>query len=159
MEKAPVRTEEPSEEKTPRASRLKHRATACKDKRRDHGHCGLCGSGNVAYHGVLWCLDCGSEIAFFSHVPPSFFTFDLKEAGIEAPCGCSGKRQGNFIAMLPYVEVTACLDCGAIGSGTCPVCTKNHGKPYHRRSSCWTGKFGEKYCRDCGLRTKSYLRP
>ena len=35
--------------------------TACKDKRRDRGCCGICGSENVIRQSVAVCRQCGAE--------------------------------------------------------------------------------------------------
>lgn len=155
MEKAPVIIEDSPEEKTPRGSRLKRRPTACKDKRRAYGHCGLCGSGNIVYEGVMCCTRCGAENAYVSSHSGHGLWFDPKRNEITSPCTCSKQPCGISGSTLVHEEVQVCLDCGAVRSQSCPVCNVDEGQ-FRRGSSCWTGTFGDKYCPSCGLRKNGY---
>lgn len=155
MDKAPVTTEEPFEEKALRSSRLKRRERACKDKRRDHEHCGLCGSGNLAYSGVLFCDKCGAEGEYFDEESAINLMFKASNDST-LPCSCSGRHQGHYIWRYDFIEVQLCLDCKAVGARTCPVCGKDQRSRF-RLSSCWTGVYGEKFCQNCGFRTKGFV--
>lgn len=152
MQKNEARTEEPIEDTASRGSKRKRRETACKDKRRDSGHCGLCGSNNVAYQGVISCNKCGAEKFFIE--PEYLFAFILRRRDMKTqhlyPCGCTDEH-------IEEIQARVCLDCGAVGAETCPVCRDNP-KRFHSSGTCWTSKMGAKFCQACGLRTKGCVK-
>lgn len=157
MQKNALLAEEPTEVRTLRGSKRKHRETACKDKRRDNNHCGLCGSANLVYHGVLSCLNCMAEGDFVSEHSARYAWIELEEMGITPPCACTGKRGSHWVSTLSCEEVVVCLDCGAVGAETCPCCKINP-KNYRKLGKCWTSKTGEKYCQICGVRTSRHAK-
>jgi hypothetical protein len=55
--------QEPLEIETPkRKAKRNRKPTACTDKMRGyHRTCGMCGSENIAQHGVRYCTICGAE--------------------------------------------------------------------------------------------------
>jgi hypothetical protein len=109
----------PEEVKT--KSKRKHRPTACVDMRRAYSTCGICGSENLASHGVAYCKTCGEENIFLV----LSYGYDLfgRDMDIEYPkCDC--KKKGQFDTKYDRISVTECLDCGAVKGPRCPVCRK-----------------------------------
>ena len=55
---------EPEHDPVRKTKRNRHE-TECAVKRHGYG-CGICGSLNVVYQGVIWCPECGAEIEWLS---------------------------------------------------------------------------------------------
>gem|GEM_PF-5003814 len=127
-----------------RKGRRNRHETACKDKRRNRGCCGICGSENVIRQGVAVCHQCGEEEPYVMIEADWFQTwFDAaqqKESWPHPPCGHEpDKRQRLTMPQDDYV--LKCPDCGAVHGPRCPAC----GKP------SW--KAGDKaFCTQCGFR-------
>ena len=117
----------------------KKRETVCKDLRRSGYACGICGSENICFQGVTYCLHCGIETEILVNGRYSWF-IDFEEY---KSCSCVREK---YIGMN-HIGVRKCLDCGAVEGGFCPNC----GKGLWRK--CWKHWDGRKYCLSCGFRT------
>lgn len=126
--------------------------TACKVKRKDLNHCGMCGSGNIIFQGVLYCYSCEREVEVLTSIDNMCFLDNLLnkrhrrvwsnwnkeliqiiEDFEKTPCKNNfGYRRHNMILR----GVFKCLDCKAVSTkysghhthykiNKCPVCSNN----------------------------------
>ena len=106
--------------------------------------CGICGSLNVAYQGVLFCNICGEEVETLSENGWLFSGCSEKLL-----CTCLRTRIGFKGKVHEYrdigkIQIGKCTDCGAAQSSFCPN-GKNH--------NCWKSGVGnKKFCQNCGYR-------
>ena len=119
--------------------------TACVDKRRDLNHCGICGSPDIAIHGVSYCKYCDKETDWQLLGPGESANSKYKiiwrwsRLG-DYPCDCH--KQSRWHLQKTY-SVQACLSCGSVNGPRCPNCKQEH----------WFHPIGDKhYCRRCGFR-------
>ena len=129
---------EPDHDPIHKTKRNRHE-TECAVKR-SYG-CGICGSLNVVYQGVVWCSRCGAEIEWLSG-NSAWHGSELR------PCDCftpwTYKGQTHMFRPLRDTHVKKCLDCGAVQSAFCPNC--------HGQRHCWKHWDGRIYCQKCGYR-------
>jgi len=115
--------------------------TACADKRRSASNCGICGSANVVYQGVRYCLTCGCEEEFLLGPDEYFFSFGSKDRPAVL-CECKDVYDEEAKRWTKGRQgVHHCVDCGATDGPRCPACKR-------RTWSLDTGR----YCRTCGYR-------
>jgi len=109
--------------------------TSCGVKRRGKYsyHCGICGSANVVWHGVRFCMKCGKEREFFTIEPPSWLFF-FKLEKLCRLCTCKKRAVWEY-------KVAVCLDCRATESTLCPNCKRPH---------WYSWKNNKHLCRKCG---------
>ncbi len=131
---------EPEHDPVRKTKRNRHE-TECAVKRHGYG-CGICGSLNVVYQGVIWCPECGAEIEWLSDNSAWHKDKELR------PCDCitpwTYKGRTHTFRPLRSTYVLKCLDCGAIRSRFCPNC--------RRDGHCWKHWDGRMYCQRCGYR-------
>lgn len=132
--------QEPIEDEVAKISgKRKRRPTACADKKRGSLTCGICGSGNIARHGVAFCTICEMEEPFTILAQDHFYK---NQSEIKYPdCRCVSEykwHRSNFDA----ISVKACMDCGAVEGPRCPVC----------KNKMWA-KGDRRFCKGyCGYR-------
>ena len=133
---------------TRKVKRSKHK-TECSVKRIKEG-CGICGSLNIAQHGVRYCMECGSEIHYLIH-RPSFWQMSDNIPPLKCKCikTASYKIKGvlRYHTYKPekFIYVEVCMDCGATRSNYCPVCGPEIKK-------CWKSITGQLLCQQCNYR-------
>ena len=138
-----------------KSSKHKRRETRCADKRRNSDRCGICGSEDLCFEQLVFCLLCGAEV-FNIGVKVGWQI--LKE---EYPCSCKGDFLHANRGMKFYKNVhgdytnRVCLSCNSIETNNCPVCGKSNKISYYN-GKCWTSISGEKVCRYCGYRHPGY---
>jgi len=123
-----------------------------KARRRTYGHCGICGSGNVAWQGVVWCEDCGAEVEAVDLDITPFFRFEA----LPHPCQCVG-RVWTFRGAIRSRKrlgrrgVAKCLDCGAVRNAVCA----------NGEHACWHHWDGRMWCTKCGFQRgrRPYVKP
>lgn len=140
MDKNPIIKKPEIEEKEKHQSKRKKRETTCSDKRKAYFHCGICGTSNIIVQGVGYCDKCGDEINFIT-----------EEMFPRYPriCDCKFKDWREKMNSQHYITRKKCITCGAVELSHCPACGK---------SWCWSGSFGEKYCKNCGFRFEGYKK-
>jgi len=132
-------------------AKRKKRERECSIKRFKDG-CGICGSSNIAQHGVRYCTKCGEELYYFVN-KPEFSFFQLKEIP-ELKCKCMDEHKYKFkgreriFKSKPekFIYVNVCLDCGATQSCYCPVCKQS-------KRQCWKNATGKRLCQVCNFRS------
>jgi hypothetical protein len=139
IQKGPDTKKEIIPENTKTKSKRKHRPTACVDMLRAYDGCGICGSKNLATHGVTYCKICEDELPFLI-LDYGYFFFG-HDRDIKYPkCDC--KTKTRFHAKYEKISVTECLDCGAVRGPKCPACGKR----------LWA-KDEKRFCKNyCGYR-------
>jgi membrane protease subunit (stomatin/prohibitin family) len=138
IQKSPDTKKEVIPEETKTKGKRKHRPTACVDKRRAYSTCGICGSQNLATHGVAYCKICGKEEMFL--VLDYGYYFFGRDEDIKYPkCNC--ERKSKWDLKYDRISVTECLDCGAVRGPKCPACGKQ----------LWA-KGEKRFCKSCGYR-------
>jgi hypothetical protein len=137
--KSPDTKKEVISEEVKAKSKRKHRPTACVDMRRAYNTCGICGSENLASHGVAYCKICGEEELFLV-LDYGYYLF-RGDKDIKYPkCLCKTKKK--YDTKYDKISVTECLDCGAVRGPRCPVCRKR----------LWV-KDKKRFCKNyCGYR-------
>ena len=156
MQKNPIVKTPSVEEKDKFQGKRKRKETVCSDKRRDHNCCGICGSSDLVYEQVVYCKKCGKEI--FNIGTTILWRCKI----IEYPCNCLGEvyltYKGKEFRHKVHFDFSnrVCLTCGSVESLTCPVCNKNPKIPSYYQRGCWTSPTGEKFCRGCGFKQKSF---
>jgi len=130
-----------------KARRNRH-PKACRDKRRDSHHCGICGSPNLAFQGVISCDVCGGE---WEYLETKSFRYAMSFA-FEKFDLCHCHDNDSLVFPFDVWEVVVCLDCRALGSTSCPVCDHDSKTPLVLGRNCWTGRDGQKSCQSCGFR-------
>ena len=136
IQKSPDTKKEVLPEETKTKGKPKRKPTACVDMRRAHGTCGICGSKNVASHGVNYCTICGKEEMFLVLGDSHWFWRDRDE--IKNPkCDCKSKSKWH--EKYNRISVKECLDCGAVKGPRCPAC----GKPLWAKDE---RRFCKNYC-------------
>jgi hypothetical protein len=115
-EKRKFTRQEPLESAVPKCrSKRTKKPTVCADKIRGYLRvCGICGSGNIAIHGVTYCTICGAEEPFLDLSP--IFLLDYNRKIIKPICDCIPQDKYG------HIYVRACIDCGAVTGPHCPVC-------------------------------------
>ena len=135
-----------------------NRPTACIDARRMWGHCGICGSENIALEGVKYCSKCKKE----KHYLISDKGWFQKHEPIKGPCNCKrdhilkhgkfyGRSGGNYVwveRFWEYYEIKGCGDCGAVKGALCPNC----------RKPLWLSTKGVRRCKNCGFQHPGYIK-
>jgi hypothetical protein len=134
--KSPDTKKEVLPEKTKTKGKRKHKPTACMDMRRAYNSCGICGSENIASHGVNYCTICGKEEIFLVLSGYDFFWGVRDE--MEYP-NCKCKTESKYDIKYKRISVKECLDCGAVRGPKCPAC----GKPLWARG---VKRFCKNYC-------------
>ena len=132
-----------------KSKRNKHE-TECSIKRFKDG-CGICGSSNIAQHGVRYCTKCSLEIYYFIEKPD--FGWYCVEGVPELKCKCTDIHEYRFRGRLKTITskpekflcVNVCLDCGSIQSNYCPVCGS-------KVRDCWKSTEGRLLCQRCNFR-------
>ena len=129
--------------------RNKHK-TECSIKRFKNG-CGICGSLNIAQHGVRYCTKCGLELYYFIEKPN--YSWNISNDVSKLKCKCVSyskyKLRGRIRTFTSKPEkaiyVNVCLDCGATQSNYCPVCKS-------KVRECWKSTNGKLLCQRCNFR-------
>jgi hypothetical protein len=116
-------------------SKRKRRETLCKDKKRGFLTCGICGSEDIIEQSIYHCNKCGNEVNYITEQ-----LFFIDEPHI---CMCDKK-----IKDISKIYVRKCITCGAVEAKTCPSCGHY----------CWTGVYGDKFCKNCGFMRGSYKK-
>ena len=133
-----------------RKSKRKRKQTDCSVIRQDYMRgCGICGSENIANHGVKFCMMCGRE-AYFLVAQDGYFT----KTGVTISCNCekswtNSKGKTFYYTEVRFFEVKECVDCGAVCSWFCPNCKDLAG--YINRM-CWKSMRGRLFCQNCNFR-------
>jgi hypothetical protein len=137
IQKNPDTKKEPLPEQSRHKGKRNRKPTACMDKRRGYRTCGICGSENLASHGVSWCNQCKEEIYFFILDGGWGASEKIPNPG----CKCDTHKH-PYYPCFPNISVGVCLDCGAVKGPRCPVC----------KSKMWV-KDNKKYCKGyCGYK-------
>jgi hypothetical protein len=119
------------------------RKTECNVIRSKTG-CGICGSENVAYQGVAYCKNCGSEIDYLTESRYGlFFGRNIVEPSCDCYIEYKSLNRNRHYRPIGYIGVAKCMDCGAVMGRFCPN---------EIRHDCWKHWNGRVYCRDCGFR-------
>lgn len=123
-------------------SKRKKNPTMCSDQRRTHGHCGMCGSEDIAFQGVDHCQKCGNEKEVLFLDDWVARQEDILECCYEEYQftfrGVIHKGKGSLVKRY---GIRVCLVCGAIERPACPNC----------KQIAWH-KGIKKYCQYCGYR-------
>ena len=136
------------EQNNKKSKRNKH-ITECSIIRMKNG-CGICGSTNLAQHGVCYCTECEYEIYYFINKPE--WTYDDKEVP-HTQCECNISREHKIRGRIrvynykpeKYIYINVCMDCGATQSNYCPVCGIT-------KRQCWKSSEGRLLCQICNYR-------
>jgi len=107
--------------------------TSCQDKRRQYGHCGLCGSEDLVYEGIKFCKSCENEEYFIDS--GEYWLWWTNPAIPKLPC------EEEHDIRMSMIVITHCLTCGATNGPKCPNCNKR----------LW-GNGLKKHCLSCGFR-------
>jgi hypothetical protein len=158
MQKNPIIKTPEFEESLNNKGKPKKKQTLCVDKRRNITNCGICGSADLLYMQLVYCIKCGAE---------SYDIGTEKRFGyfiVPSPCSCKGeakefKGRVYFRTTKKEITIRACAICKSIESYTCPSCRRSQkNKPYWSWLGCWVSPFGEKYCRACGYRHPGFKK-
>ena len=148
--KTGTKFERPEIKPLTKKAKRKRRGQDCTIKRTAQGYnvlrrCLICGSENLVKHGV-WCC------RLYYHEEGQGEVWDVFPVGDypswfqrgNTPPEIPGCNHGGKYAHF-YAYVTACVDCGAVKRGKCPVC---------KRRWAWRSSTGELKCTTCGFRGK-----
>lgn len=109
--------------------------------------CGVCGSLNICYQGVIYCLVCGLEVEIL--VDNRYWNYSDF-----VPCTCLAERKSGSktyeYRSVRSILVGKCLDCGAVKSCFCPNCKNQNGCLVSR--DCWKHWSGSTFCLTCGFK-------
>jgi len=141
MQKSPNTQEEIKKIIRRRNHSKKKGIKACADKRRDGYHCGICGSSEIAWHGVLYCAYCDTEKTFLTAEHWGYHSWLRMDKGVQLPCH---HNRTHRLYHIRRISVGSCLSCSSTFGPFCPNCKKAH----------WVNPTGQKhYCLGCGFRT------
>jgi hypothetical protein len=121
IQKSPDTKKEVIPEETKSKGKRKHKPTACVDMRRAYNSCGICGSQNLASHGVNYCTICGEEEIFLV-LGNGGWSWESRDE-MEYP-NCKCKTKHKYDIKYKRISVKECLDCGAVRGPKCPACGK-----------------------------------
>lgn len=112
-------------------ARKDKKSTPCRVKKRQWGHCGICGSEDITKQGVCFCNVCGMEKEFIDELDD---LFSLNRPKLE----CSHPEYKKKWGLKSSKLVVKCLTCGAVKGPICPSCG----------NACWV-KDSQKFCPQC----------
>ena len=111
--------------------------TVCSDQRRQYGHCGICGYGDLAIQGVDHCTECGKEKEVLLLEDGRWWRdHDIMECHFKTS---SFRGKEYETSSVKRTSILVCLACGAIRGPSCPNCKR----------VVWR-KGLKKYCGSCG---------
>jgi hypothetical protein len=140
IQKSPDTKKEVLPEETKTKGKRKHKPTACMDMSRAYNTCGICGSQNIASHGVNYCTMCGGEELFLVLDRMDWWFGGTRDEMKYPKCEC--KKKNQFDIKYKRISVKECLDCGAVKGPKCPACGKQ----------LWA-KGEKRFCKNyCGYR-------
>lgn len=148
--KEQIKFERPVVKQNVKKTKRNRHKTECSIKRFKEG-CGICGSLNIAQHGVRYCTKCGIEVYYF--IERSNCSWNLSNEVPKLKCKCLEHRKYKLRGRIKVftskpekaIYVNACLDCGSIQSNYCPVCGSSV-------RECWKSINGKLLCQRCNFR-------
>lgn len=143
MQKNPTTKEDQIQESKPKKVKKNKHPTTCVDKVRHILNCGICGSENLVWSGVVGCNNCGEEKYY---IVEGYSWHKRNHNETDTDCDCKDIYDMVKRKYTKYrIEIESCVDCGAMKSTICPAC---------KRYGIWSDKHGlKKNCQHCGYRS------
>lgn len=140
MQKNPTTKEDQIQESKPKKVKKNKHPTLCVDKTKSILNCGICGSENLIWSGVVGCNNCGEE-KYYIIEEHSWWSKNKKDSHVD--CDCKDVYVNGHWSKY-RIEIESCVDCDAMKSSICPNCKRR----------LWVDKYGlKKNCQHCGYRS------
>lgn len=134
MSKQYAERRQEEEDKAKHKGKKQKRETPCRVKKRQWGHCNICGEEYIITQGVIYCTICEME----NHVWQEGLYIPWIEKGRKL-LDCNHK-----VNKYKNVTIQKCPTCGSTKSTLCPAC---------KQTKVWKSPLNDKIvCPGCGYR-------
>jgi len=140
--------EESENRGTTKSSHTKNHTT-CKDIQLSGEACGICGSYNIVYQGLYYCIICGKEVELLRQKEYWWWNTSDDKNKVKI-CNCKNiKNKYGFLRSPRHTyHICKCLDCGSIDhQNFCLNCKKEKNYQGHT----WKHWDGRIRCGRCGF--------